>query len=271
MYGVELDSITGRIARQLYQKVNIAVEGYEKTNLPDSFFDIAIGNVPFGQFKVLDKRYDKLNFNIHDYFFAKTIDKVRPGGLIVFITSRYTMDKRTSTVRKYINERAELLGAIRLPNTAFKESAGTEVVSDIIVLKKRERPIVNDEHWVSTGIDEDGNIINQYFIDHPEMILGTIEKCKSMHGREDITVVPFDDRSLKESLDEAVNYISGSIDDYIVDETIDAKEEIDSIPAEPLVRNYSYSVVDGNIYYRINSMMNKVELSSTARNRVLIR
>lgn len=269
MYGVELDSITGRIARQLYQKVNIAVEGYEKTNLPDSFFDVAIGNVPFGQFKVLDKRYDKLNFNIHDYFFAKTIDKVRPGGLIVFITSRYTMDKRTSTVRKYINERAELLGAIRLPNTAFKESAGTEVVSDIIVLKKRERPIVNDEHWVSTGIDEDGNIINQYFIDHPEMILGTIEKCKAMHGREDITVVPFDDCSLKESLDETVSHISGTIDDYIVDETIDAKEEIDSIPADPLVRNYSYSVVDGDIYYRINSMMNKVELSSTARNRVL--
>ena len=268
MYGIELDSITGRIAKQLYQMVNIAIEGYEKTNLPDSFFDVAIGNVPFGQFKVLDKRYDKLNFNIHDYFFAKTIDKVRPGGLIVFITSRYTMDKRTSTVRKYISERAELLGAIRLPNTAFKESAGTEVVSDIIVLKKRERPIINDEVWISTGMDEEGHVINQYFIDHPEMILGTVEKCKAMHGREDITVVPFADRTLKASLDEAVSHIHGQIDEYIVDETLDVQEEIESIPADPEVRNYSYTLVDGDVYYRINSMMNKVELSPRVKKRV---
>lgn len=268
MYGIELDYITGRIAKQLYQMVNIAIEGYEKTNLPDSFFDVAIGNVPFGQFKVLDKRYDKLNFNIHDYFFAKTIDKVRPGGLIVFITSRYTMDKRTSTVRKYISERAELLGAIRLPNTAFKESAGTEVVSDIIVLKKRERPIINDEVWISTGIDEEGHVINQYFIDHPEMILGTVEKCKAMHGREDITVVPFADRTLKASLDEAVSHIHGHIDEHIVDETLDVQEEIESIPANPEVRNYSYTLVDGDVYYRINSMMNKVVLSSRVKKRV---
>lgn len=267
-YGIELDSLTGRIAKQLYQNVNIAIEGYENTKLPDSFFDIAIGNIPFGQFKVLDKRYDKLNFNIHDYFFAKTLDKVRPGGLICFVTSRFTMDKKNSSVRKYISERAELLGAARLPNTTFKQSAGTQTVSDILFLKKRERPVVIEEPWLFTSLDDDGNIMNQYFIDHPEMILGTVEKSQSMYGREDLTVVPYDDKTLKESLDEVIPYIQGSIDDYVIDETLDNQPQIISIPADPTVRNYSYTLVDGAVYYRVNSMMNKVDLSAVATNRV---
>ncbi|WP_438273573.1 DEAD/DEAH box helicase family protein [Thomasclavelia ramosa] len=267
-YGIELDSLTGRIAKQLYQNVNIAIEGYENTKLPDSFFDIAIGNIPFGQFKVLDKRYDKLNFNIHDYFFAKTLDKVRPGGLICFVTSRFTMDKKNSSVRKYINERAELLGAVRLPNTAFKQSAGTQTVSDILFLKKREKPMVNEEPWIFTSLDDDGNIMNQYFIDHPEMILGTVEKTQSMYGREDLTVVPYDDKTLKESLDEVISYIQGSIEDYVVDETLDNQQQTITIPADPTVRNYSYTIVDGEVYYRVNSMMNKVDLTSVAKSRV---
>ena len=266
LYGVELDSITGRIAKQLYQNANIAVEGYEETKLPDSFFDVAIGNVPFGQFKVMDKKYDKLNFNIHDYFFAKTIDKVRPGGLIAFVTSRYTMDKKNSTVRKYINERCELMGAIRLPNDAFDD---TKAVSDIIFLKKRDRPVVQDDVWVSTGFDEQGNIINQYFIDHPEMILGTVEKTRSMYGREDLTVVPFENISLKDALAQAIENIHGEIDEYIIEDDIVEDEVVEAIPADPNVRNYSYVITDGEIYYRINSMMNKVIVSVTAKNRII--
>lgn len=266
LYGIELDSITGRIAKQLYQNANIAIQGYEKTKLPDSFFDVAIGNVPFGQFKVMDKQYDKLNFNIHDYFFAKTIDKVRPGGIIAFVTSRYTMDKKNSTVRKYINERCELVGAIRLPNNAFGD---TKAVSDILFLKKRDRPLINDEPWVSTGFDEKGNIINQYFIEHREMILGTIEKTRSMYGREDLTVVPYEDVSLKEALDQAIDNIHGRMDEYVVEDDIASDEVIESIPADPHIRNFSYTVVDGEIYYRINSMMNKVDVSQTAKNRII--
>ena len=262
MYGVELDSISGRIAKQLYQNSNIAIEGYEETKLPDSFFDVAVGNVPFGNFKVVDKKYDRLNFNIHDYFFAKTIDKVRPNGIIAFVTSRYTMDKRNSNVRRYINERCELLGAIRLPNDAFGD---TKAVSDILFLQKRERPVLKDDDWVSTGITEEGYVINQYYIDHPEMILGTIEKTHAMYGREDITVVGYDE-PLNESLGKAIYNIKGHIDEFdIVEED---EYEIESILADPQVRNYSYTVIGDKVYYRENSLMNKVDVGDTTFKRI---
>lgn len=271
LYGIELDSITGRIAKQLYQKANIAVEGYEKTSLPDSFFDIAIGNVPFGQFKVSDKRYDRLNFNIHDYFFAKTIDKIRPGGLILFVTSKYTMDKANSSVRKYINERCELLGAIRLPNDTFSESANTKAVSDILILKKRERQMVNDAPWLYTQTDENGQTYNTYFHEHPEMVLGHFEMAKSMYGRDDLIVIPFEDIPLKQSLEEAITHIHGQIDEMVLDESVidEPEDTIITIPADPTVRNFSYTMVDGDIYFRENSVMSKIELSQTAKNRVI--
>jgi len=262
MYGVELDSISGRIAKQLYQNSNIAIEGYEETKLPDSFFDVAVGNVPFGNFKVVDKKYDRLNFNIHDYFFAKTIDKVRPNGIIAFVTSRYTMDKRNSNVRRYINERCELLGAIRLTNDAFGD---TKAVSDILFLQKRERPVLKDDDWVSTGITEEGYVINQYYIDHPEMILGTIEKTHAMYGREDITVVGYDE-PLNESLEKAIYNIKGHIDE--VDIVEENENEIESIPADPQVRNYSYTVIGDKVYYRENSLMNKVDVGDTTFKRI---
>ena len=262
MYGVELDSISGRIAKQLYQNSNIAIEGYEETKLPDSFFDVAVGNVPFGNFKVVDKKYDRLNFNIHDYFFAKTIDKVRPNGIIAFVTSRYTMDKRNSNVRRYINERCELLGAIRLTNDAFGD---TTAVSDILFLQKRERPVLKDDDWVSTGITEEGYVINQYYIDHPEMILGTIEKTHAMYGREDITVVGYDE-PLNESLEKAIYNIKGHIDE--VDIVEENENEIESIPADPQVRNYSYTVIGDKVYYRENSLMNKVDVGDTTFKRI---
>ena len=270
VYGIELDSITGRIAKQLYQKESIAVEGYEDTKLPDSFFDVAIGNIPFGQFKVSDKRYDKLNFNIHDYFFAKTLDKVRPGGIIAFVTSRYTMDKQNGRCREYINERAELLGAIRLPNTAFKDSANTKAVSDILFLQKRDMSIVKESEWTYTSKDEHGYVMNNYFIEHPEMVLGHVELAKAMYGREDLTVVPFENRSLKDSLQIAISHIYGYIDERaIVPDDLDHEnEEIITIPADPTVRNYSYTLVDGDVYYRENSIMTKMELSKTAMNRI---
>lgn len=262
MYGVELDSISGRIAKQLYQNSNIAIEGYEETKLPDSFFDVAVGNVPFGNFKVVDKKYDRLNFNIHDYFFAKTIDKIRPNGIIAFVTSRYTMDKRNSNVRRYINERCELLGAIRLPNDAFGD---TKAVSDILFLQKRERPVLKDDDWVSTGITEEGYVINQYYIDHPEMILGTIEKTHAMYGREDITIVGYDE-PLNESLGKAIYNIKGHIDE--VDIVEENANEIESIPADPQVRNYSYTVIGDKVYYRENSLMNKVDVGDTTFKRI---
>lgn len=262
MYGVELDSISGRIAKQLYQNSNIAIEGYEETKLPDSFFDVAVGNVPFGNFKVVDKKYDRLNFNIHDYFFAKTIDKVRPNGIIAFVTSRYTMDKRNSNVRRYINERCELLGAIRLPNDAFGD---TKAVSDILFLQKRERPVLKDDDWVSTGITEEGYVINQYYIDHPEMILGTIEKTHAMYGREDITVVGYDE-PLNESWGKAIYNIKGHIDE--VDIVEENENEIESIPADPQIRNYSYTVIGDKVYYRENSLMNKVDVGDTTFKRI---
>ena len=262
MYGVELDSISGRIAKQLYQNSNIAIEGYEETKLPDSFFDVAVGNVPFGNFKVVDKKYDRLNFNIHDYFFAKTIDKVKPNGIIAFVTSRYTMDKRNSNVRRYINERCELLGAIRLPNDAFGD---TKAVSDILFLQKRERPVLKDDDWVSTGITEEGYVINQYYIDHPEMILGTIEKTHAMYGREDITVVGYDE-PLNESLGKAIYNIKGHIDE--VDIVEENENEIESITADPQIRNYSYTVIGDKVYYRENSLMNKVDVGDTTFKRI---
>lgn len=262
MYGVELDSISGRIAKQLYQNSNIAIEGYEETKLPDSFFDVAVGNVPFGNFKVVDKKYDRLNFNIHDYFFAKTIDKIRPNGIIAFVTSRYTLDKRNSNVRRYINERCELLGAIRLPNDAFGD---TKAVSDILFLQKRERLVLKDDDWVSTGITEEGYVINQYYIDHPEMILGTIEKTHAMYGREDITVVGYDE-PLNESLGKAIYNIKGHIDEVDIEK--ENENEIESIPADPQIRNYSYTVIGDKVYYRENSLMNKVDVGDTTFKRI---
>lgn len=271
LYGVELDSISGRIAKQLYQKSSIAIEGFEKTNLPDSFFDVAIGNVPFGQFGVIDKRYDQYHFNIHDYFFAKTIDKVRPGGIIAFVTSRYTMDKANPSVRRYINERAELLGAIRLPNDTFSKAANTKTTSDILILQKRERPLIQENEWLYTETNDKGFTYNSYFVNHPEMILGNPKMAKMMYGREDLTVVPFDDIPLKESLDTAIKYIHGYIENLIVSDSplLESKEdEIKRIPADPTVRNFSYTLVDGEIYFRENSLMSKIELSNTAQNRV---
>ena len=269
LYGIEIDSISGRISKQLYQNASIAVEGYEDTRLPDSFFDIAVGNVPFGQFKVNDPNYNKLNYSIHDYYFAKTIDKVRPGGVIAFITSRFTMDKANGSVRRYINERAELLGAIRLPNTTFQDSANTKAVSDILFLQKRDKPIVKEENWLQTSADKDGNIINQYFIDNPHMVLGTFKQTKGMYGRDDLTVEPFEDVSLKELLLTTIESIKGNANDisYVYDDEI-SDEEIETIPANPTVRNYSYTIVDDEIYFRENSIMTKMTFSKTAKNRI---
>ena len=266
MYGVELDSITGRIAKQLYQKNSIAVQGYETTDLPDSFFDAALGNVPFGSFKVSDKRYDKNNFLIHDYFFAKTLDKVRPGGIIAFITSRGTMDKENSAVRKYIAQRADLIGAIRLPNNTFKDAAGTEVTADILFLQKRDRLIDIEPDWVRLGTDENGITVNRYFIDNPDMILGEMRLESGQFGMEP-TCVPYEDQTLEEGLSEAIQNIHAQVTRYEYDDLVDSEEDL-SIPADPSVRNFSYTVVDGKIYYRENSRMEQIEVSVTAHNRI---
>ena len=264
-YGVELDIISGRIARQLYQKSNIAVQGYEKASLPDSFFDVAIGNVPFGQFKVVDKKYDKNNWLIHDYFFGKTLDKVRPGGIIAFITSSGTMDKKNPAVRKYIAQRAELLGAVRLPNNTFKANAGTEVTSDIIFLQKKDT-IVNDEpDWVFLDRDENGNEMNKYFVDNPEMVLGEMVMESSQFGQS-LTCRPYEDRDLSDLLSEAIQNIHADFSELDVSE-IDEIED-NSIPAYPDVKNFSFTVADGKIYYRQNSRMNPVDVSATAENRI---
>ena len=267
LYGVELDSITGRIAKQLYPKANITVAGFETTDRRD-FFDLAIGNVPFGQYQVDDKAYNKLGFSIHDYFFAKSLDQVRPGGVVAFVTSRYTMDKQTPDVRKYIAERAELLGAIRLPNNAFKSNAGTEVVSDIIFLQKRDRPIDIEPEWVHLGQNEDGFAINSYFVDHPEMILGKQTSESTQYGRQDFTVASIEGLELADQLHDAVKYIRGTykeaeLPDLGEGETIDT-----SIPADPDVKNYSYTIVDGEVYFRENSRMVRPELNATAAERV---
>jgi N12 class adenine-specific DNA methylase len=253
-YGVELDSISGRISKQLYQNAEITIDGYENTNYTDNLFDVAIGNVPFGDYKVFDKRYDKENFLIHDYFFSKSLDKVRAGGIVAFITSKGTMDKKSSKVRKYLAERAELLGAIRLPNTAFKANAGTEVTSDIIFLKKRERPMVIDEDWIHLNQNEDGITMNQYFIDHPEMILGKMEMVSSRFGMES-ACLPFEDANLKNLLSVAVNNLSGSIGEISIVNEIE--KSVEEILADPTVRNYSYTLVEGEVYFRENSVMIK--------------
>lgn len=265
-YGVELDSISGRIARQLYQNSSIAVQGFEETNLPDSFFDAAVGNVPFGQFKVPDKRYDKHNFLIHDYFFARTLDKVRPGGVVAFISSKGTMDKENPAVRKYIAQRADLLGAIRLPNDTFKAAAGTEVTSDIIFLQKRDRLIDIEPDWVHLATDENGIKMNSYFVNNPEMILGDMQLISGSHGMEPACIA-YDGADLGELLQDAIQNIHAEITEYEIDD-LEAEDEDLSIPADPDVRNFSFTVVDGKIYYRENSRMNPVEVSATAESRI---
>ena len=267
LYGVELDSITGRIAKQLYPKADITVAGFETTDRRD-FFDLAIGNVPFGQYQVNDRAYNKLGFSIHDYFFAKTLDQVRPGGVIAFVTSRYTMDKQSPEVRKYIAQRAELLGAIRLPNNAFKANAGTEVVSDIIFLQKRDRPIDIEPDWVHLGENEDGFSINQYFLEHPEMVLGRQTSESTQYGRQDFTVEPYEDLDLATQLRYAIQNIGGKYEAAELPDLGENETIQDTIPANPNVKNYSYAVVDGEVYYRENSVMVKPNLNATAKERV---
>ena len=265
-YGVELDSISGRIAQQLYQKNSIAVQGFENTNLPDSFFDAAIGNVPFGQFKVPDKRYDKHNFLIHDYFFARTLDKVRPGGVIAFITSKGTLDKENPNVRKYIAQRADLLGAIRLPNDTFKAAAGTEVTSDIIFLQKRDRLVDIEPDWVHLATDANGIRMNAYFVDNPEMVLGDMQMVSGPHGMESACIA-YENAELGDLLRDAIQNIHAEITEFEIDD-LEAEDEDLSIPADPDVRNFSFTVVDGKIYYRENSRMNPVDVSATAESRI---
>ena len=265
LYGVELDDLSGRIARQLYQKGSIAIQGFEKTAFPDNFFDIAIGNVPFGQFHVADKRYDRLNFPIHEYFIAKALDEVRPGGVIAVVTSSYTMDKRTASARKYIAQRAELLGAIRLPNNAFKAAAGTEVVSDILFLQKRERMVDIEPEWVHLATNEDGIQMNSYFIDHPDMVLGEMKMVSGPFGPTP-TCEPYPEQPLEALLAEAVQNIHGEITTYDREEELEGEDH--SIEADPAVRNFSYTLVNGQIYYRENSRMNPVEVSKTAESRI---
>lgn len=265
VYGVELDDISGRIARQLYPRSSISVRGYEKMDFPDNFFDAAVGNVPFGQFKVQDRRYDRLNLSIHEYFFVKTLDKVRPGGVVAFVTSSYTMDKRTGNVRRYIAQRAELLGAIRLPNDTFKAAAGTEVVSDILFLQKCDRMVDIEPDWVQLGTNDDGIPMNRYFLDHPDMVLGEMKMVTGPYGPEP-TCAPFPDQPLDSLLSNAVQNIHGEIAAYEREEELEGEDQ--SIEADPTVRNFSYTLVDGKLYYRENSRMNPVEVSKTAESRI---
>ena len=269
LYGVELDSITGRIAKKLYPQADITVAGFETTDRCD-FYDLAVGNVPFGNYKVNDKAYNKLGFSIHNYFFAKAIDQVRPGGVVAFVTSRYTMDSKDSTARKHMAERADLLGAIRLPNNAFKANAGTDVVSDIIFLQKRDRPADIEPAWVQLGKTEDDFAINQYFVDHPEMILGELTTESTQYGREELTVAPIEGAVLADQLAEAVQHIEGQYVEVEVEtpDVADAEVERKTLPADPDVKNFSYAVVDGEVYYRENSIMTQVELSDNAKGRV---
>ncbi len=268
LYGVELDSITGRIAKKLYPQADITVAGFETTDRRD-FYDLAVGNVPFGQYKVNDKAYNKLGFSIHNYFFAKTIDQIRPGGAIAFVTSRFTMDSKDSSARKYMAERADLLGAIRLPNNAFKANASTEVVSDILFLQKRDRPADIEPAWVQLGQTEDGFNINQYFVDHPEMVLGNLELESPQYGH-DLTVAPIEDANLADQLTEAVQHIEGQYTavEIAAPDVADAEAQRKTLPADPAVKNFSYTVVDGDIYYRENSIMTQIELSDNAKGRV---
>lgn len=265
VYGVELDDISGRIARQLYPRSSISVRGYEKTDFPDNFFDVSVSNVPFGQFKVQDRRYDRLNLSIHEYFFAKTLDKVRPGGVVAFVTSSYTMDKRTGNMRKYIAQRAELLGAIRLPNDTFKAAAGTEVVSDILFLQKRDRMVDIEPEWVQLGTNDDGIPLNRYFLDHPDMVLGEMKMVSGPYGPEP-TCAPFPDQPLDSLLSNAVQNIHGEITAYEREEELEGEDQ--SIEADPTVRNFSYTLVNDKLYYREDSRMNPVEVSKTAESRI---
>ncbi len=269
LYGVELDSITGRIAKKLYPQADITVAGFETTDRRD-FYDLAVGNVPFGQYKVNDKAYNKLGFSIHNYFFAKAIDQVRPGGIVAFVTSRYTMDSKDSTARKHMAERADLLGAIRLPNNAFRANAGTDVVSDIIFLQKRDRPADIEPAWVQLGKTEDGFAVNSYFVEHPEMVLGELTAESTQYGREELTVAPLEGTSLADQLAEAVQHIEGQYTEVEVEtpDIADAENEKHILPADPDVKNFSYTVVDGEVFYRENSVMTQVELSDTAKGRV---
>ena len=269
LYGVELDSITGRIAKKLYPQADIIVAGFETTDRRD-FYDLAVGNVPFGQYKVNDKAYNKLGFSIHNYFFAKAIDQVRPGGVVAFVTSRYTMDSKDSTARKHMAERADLLGAIRLPNNAFKANAGTEVVSDIIFLQKRDRPADIEPAWVQLGKTEDGFAVNSYFVEHPEMVLGELTAENTQYGREELTVAPIEGANLADQLAEAVQHIEGQYTavEIAAPDVADAEAQRKTLPADPTVKNFSYTVVDGEIYYRENSIMTQIELSDTAKGRV---
>ena len=269
LYGVELDSVTGRIAKKLYPQADITVAGFETTDRRD-FYDLAVGNVPFGQYKVNDKAYNKLGFSIHNYFFAKAIDQIRPGGVIAFLTSRYTMDSKDSTARKHMAERADLLGAIRLPNNAFRANAGTDVVSDIIFLQKRDRPADIEPAWVQLGKTEDGFAVNSYFVEHPEMVLGELTAESTQYGREELTVAPLEGTSLADQLAEAVQHIEGQYAEVEVEtpDIADAENEKHILPADPDVKNFSYTVVDGEVFYRENSVMTQVELSDTAKGRV---
>lgn len=264
MYGIEIDTISGGIARQLYQKNTIAVKGYEDVELPDSFFDVAVGNVPFGDFKLYDKRYDKNNFLIHDYFFGKTLDKIRPNGVIAFISSKGTLDKESEDVRRYISQRAELIGAIRLPNDTFKKNAGTEVTTDIIFLKKRDKVTDIEDDWVHLDTTEDGIRMNKYFIDHPEMILGNMEEISTQFGK-DYACKPYENANLEDLLNMAIQNLSAEIEDYQID-IIDEEEK--SIPADPSVRNFSYTIFEEQVYYRENSQMYLQDLPITSINRI---
>ena len=267
LYGVELDSISGRIAQQLYPKANITVAGFETTDRRD-FYDLAIGNVPFGQYQVNDKAYNKLGFNIHNYFFAKALDQVRPGGVVAFVTSRYTMDAKDSTVRRYLAQRAELLGAIRLPNNAFRANAGTDVVSDILFLQKRDRPLDIAPDWTQTGRTEEGFTVNQYFLDHPEMVLGRPTAESTQYGKQDYTVAPIEGMELADQLHDAVKYIRGTYQEAALPELGEGEDIDESLPADPNVKNYSYTVVDGAVYFRENSRMVRPDLNATAEARV---
>ena len=264
MYGVEIDSISGRIAGQLYQKNTIAVKGYQDVELPDSFFDVAVGNVPFDDLKPYDRRYDKHKFVLHDYFFAKTLDKVRPNGVIAFISSKGTLDKENDSTRRYICQRAELIGAIRLPNTTFKKNAGTQVTTDIIFLKKRDKVTDIEDDWVHLDTTEDGIRMNKYFIDHPEMILGNMEEITTQYGK-DYACKPYENVNLEDLLNNAIENLNAEIEDYQID-IIDEEEK--SIPADPSVRNFSYTIVDEQVYYRENSQMYLQELPVTSINRI---
>ena len=267
LYGVELDSISGRIAQQLYPKANITVAGFETTDRRD-FYDVAVGNVPFGQYQVNDRAYNKLGFSIHNYFFAKALDQIRPGGVVAFVTSRYTMDAKDSSVRKYLAQRAELLGAIRLPNNAFRANAGTDVVSDIIFLQKRDRPIDIEPEWVQTGVNEDGFTINSYFVEHPEMILGRQSSDSTQYGRQDFTVEPIEGLELADQLHDAVKYIRGTYQEADLPDLGEDEQITSTLPADPDVKNYSFTVVDGEVYFRENSIMVRPDLNATAKARV---